>query len=162
FGEEFDSSGDFGGDAAAVLQHEGVLVHGGGAGTVRDDAREGHRGGCRNEGPFVVSCTVAGRAGLGDGRFLGELLARDPGDEPAAANVGAKVDRGEDPDQLKPGWSGILSREAVAKHDAVAGQKLLAPAEQIFVPVGWLGLAGKPGPAAHWRGAAMEGLLPGP
>src|SRR4029079_5253744 len=82
-GEKVDAAGDFGGDAAAVLEHERVLVHGRDPRAFADDARQVERIGRRDKRPIAGGLGVAEIAKATDGGFGGELLAADAGDEPS-------------------------------------------------------------------------------
>ena len=142
-GEELDAAGDFGGDAAAVLQDERVFVHGRDARPFADDAREVERIGGGDQAPVGGGLGVAQVAQAGDGGLDSELFAADAGDEASAADFAAQLHTAEDAGQLPPGGRGGLAREEIAEEDAVAGEEEAAPAIEQLLPVGRIDEAGE-------------------
>ena len=137
-------------------------MHGGDPRAVRNDAGKIHRVDRGEKAPLAVVHSVAESPQLRNGRFLGELLPRDAGNEASAADFAPQFHPAEDPDQLVPRRRGILPRQAVAENDAVAMEELLAPPLQVFIILRRLRLAWKARPAADRGGAAVQGLLSQP
>ena len=53
-----------------------------------------------------------------------ELLADEAGDEPAAADLAARLEPAQRDEQIAPRRQARLAREQIAEHDAVAQQQL--------------------------------------
>ena len=110
---------------------ERVLVHRGNPRSRGNHARQVERIGGRDQGPGGRGGASRRSRSRDDGRFQGELLAADAGDEPAAADFAPQLQPPQHADQLPPGGAARLAGQQIAKQHAVTGQQLPAPAVEL-------------------------------
>jgi len=122
-----DFSGDAVTDVTAAQVRDGVGCDGGDLRAGGQDADKVHRIGGRNYNrygrgmrrPYIVLPPRLTQQ-IHHLRQR-ELLARDAGDEPSAANFASRFHPTQDRQKFLPGRRGVLAREQITEEDAVTG-----------------------------------------